>query len=245
MATYQFGKAFTVTYYPSDREGDAIRASADAPTIYLFGPDTKPGRDAIIAGTGSIETVNSWTKNGTGYDITFSAVEDPSPEGQDNTRDFYIGINFTLETGEQSQARLLHLLVSRPLGFDNELRVTSCDIEKYFHTVDDWMTNSQQGAFVDEAIRWVRGRLRDSGYRISKMQNVEDLETAVIQRTINRIAMSLIADGNTGFLELKEDSASEADKALVRLEAIIDIDEDGDEDTTIVSLTPGYAVIVR
>jgi hypothetical protein len=245
MPSYQFGKAFTVTYYPTDTEGDAIKASTDAPNIYLFGHDNKPGRDVILSGTGAIETVTSWTKNGSGYDITFAAVDDPEPDSHLNTRDYYIGINFTLEAGEQVQARMIAIQLSRPLGYDNELNITSCDIEKYFHTVDDWITNHQQDSFVNEAIEWVRNQIRDNGYHYALITNPEDLRIAVIQRAINRIAMSLIADGNTGFIALKDDSMSEANKTLTRLQALIDTDADGEADKKVTSVSNNYGIIVR
>ena len=48
---YTYGKSFDYLFYLQDHDGNELDASSDAPEIKLW--SDRPGRDAVLAGSGT------------------------------------------------------------------------------------------------------------------------------------------------------------------------------------------------
>lgn len=227
---YVYGRQFSITYFPVDLDGNPVTASADAPTIYLFGPDFYPSQDTARSGTNALQTISSWSASGNGYQFTVGAIDDSNPSDPVGTRDYHFGINFTTEASEQVQTRRLHIRVSRPLGYDEELNVVQADLEAYFPTIDNWIATSAQDTFISEATSWVKSRLEDKNYNYYLVTNPTKLKFLVIQRALNRIALAQVATGNQGFQVLLEETKDEVESEFKSMILDLDTDQDGEKD---------------
>lgn len=233
MSAYIFGRDFTLTFYPKDTEGNAVAPSGDSPSIYIY--SERPSRDTVINEDGSTSSIvgseiTAWSGSGTGREISVTAIQDPDQDGPINTRDYYLGVRFTLKSSGQQQASIVPFEVSRALGYDVELSVTASDIEKYFPDVDSWVSDSQQNAFATEAIEEVKAELRDSGYEWALIRRPDRLRLVVIHKVLTRIALSQRASGDDGFLALYEESKSTAIAMLSSLSLEYDSSGDGEAD---------------
>lgn len=230
---YTFGKNITFPFYPRDADGEVISPSVDNPSIFVF--SEQPSREEAAAGSGSYvvgSEITSWSNSGNAYNITIPAIADPEPNSTEHTRIYYLGVNYTIETGGNTVTNILSFKVSRALGYDNELSVTAADLEVYFNKVDSYNSDSEQNSLVNESIERVKADLRAKGYEWARIHRIERLRLCVIDKTIYFIALSQIADDEDfGFRTMMDEAKDNYRSSLEELRLEYDKNQDGVEDS--------------
>lgn len=239
---YTFGQAFTYSYYPRDASGNVLTPSADAPSIWVY--SDRPSRAEAQAGTGStvgIE-ITSWSNTGNYWDITIPAITDPDDDATTHTRTYWIAVNYTLDTSGDTMTTINSVLVSRPLGYDNELNVTTANLEVFFTGVDGYLSDAQQSSLISQVQDDIKGSFKNNGYEFAMVKNPERLKQAAIHRCLYYVARDQIAEGNEGFELLMTESKGEFEAKMSSLVLDYDRDLDGDEDSEIVQSDFTYVV---
>lgn len=231
MKIYSFGVDFDYKLFLLDGNGDAIEPSADSPSIYVY--SSKPTIEDVQAGSGSVvgSEITSWTDNGNGRTIAIPAISDPDPNEEFPTiHDYYIGIVFTVETSGQEQCVIRHLPIRRITGLDNELTVTVADLEVYLSGIDGYIDEAQQALMVSAAKAEVRAELTAKRFEYARIQNPEELKSALTAKTLMLVALDQRAQGTDGFETLYEESKRRYEKFIGALPLEIDTDLDGEAD---------------
>jgi hypothetical protein len=200
---YLFGQSFTYDFYPIDADGSSITPSADSPAIYVF--HDRPDLTQALAGTSAIQTITNWTNSGNAWQFTISSL---SPDGDEQFRTFYLGLNFTIEVGGSTQTVIKAFDVWRPLGRDEELSISTADVQAYFPQVLSFASSSQLSAMITVATASVKRALENKAYQFALVTNPSKLADTVIQKVLIILATSQIANGDEGFLALLEESKS-------------------------------------
>jgi|DEB0MinimDraft_6_1074348.scaffolds.fasta_scaffold17165_4 hypothetical protein len=224
---YLFGKSFTFTFFPIDDKGNAISADSLV-NAYVFTDANKPDRAAAIAGTNALQTIAAWSANGNGYDLTVAAIDDPDTSSDEYQRQYWISINFKLASGEQTQTALIELIMSRPVGYGEELNVTAAVLEKYYPAIDGFVSDTDQADIIEEAAEHVKGVLKSRNWEYWMVTEPGELRSAVIWRSLYQIALAELSEQEAGFSVLLEESKENYGNAMERLKVRLDTDLDGE-----------------
>lgn len=224
---YLFGKSFTFTFFPIDDKGNALSADSLV-NAYVFTDSNKPDRAAAIAGTSALQTIGSWVANGNGYDLTVAAINDPDVNSDEYQRQYWLAINFKLASGAQTQTALLELIMSRPVGYGEELNVTAAVLEKYYPAIDGFVSDADQGDIIEEAASHVKSVLKSRNWEYWMITEPGELREAVIWRALYQIALSELSDAENGFQVLLEESRTNYGNSMERLKVRLDTDLDGE-----------------
>ena len=112
---YPFGKDFQYVFEPQVDNEPVQLPTSDTPAIYIY--TQRPSRSNGRTGGGSpVQTIASWTETDA-YSRTFtvSAISDPDPTNESTipVYEYWIAINYRLQTGAQQQTEIRRLQMER------------------------------------------------------------------------------------------------------------------------------------
>lgn len=200
---YPFGQNITYWFYPLlDNETANIPAAVQAqtPSIYVF-DETIPSRSDAASGSGSLQTVSSWTWNSQkkAWSFTVQAVNDPDPASNITTRVYWIAINFRLQASGQIQTTIKPFQLERVVGHDKVVSVTEDDLRAYFPQIDAYSSDVQRRAFISQAIVEIKGELRAKGYEWAKITRADRLDLCVIYKALSMVMVGQIQEPGDKF----------------------------------------------
>lgn len=201
--SYPFGQSITYWFHPLlDNEKASIPAAilGQTPAIYIFNEQV-PTRGDASTGTNSLATITSWTWNyqKRAWSFIIPAIDDPRPDSNIPSRQYWIAINFTLQAGEQLQTVIKPLPLVRVVGHDRVVSVTQDDLKKYFPQVEAYSSELQRLAFISQATEEVKAALRAKGYEWAKIQRADRLDLCVIYKALSMIMLGQIQEPNDKF----------------------------------------------
>lgn len=239
---YLFGDDFTYTYFPVSNDGTPLVGIGSLDSAYIFTDTNKPDRDAAQAGTNAVQTLGSWTVNGNGYDFAVDALDDPDIDSATAERSFWLGINYVIDTGEQTQTDIVQLQMTRSVGYGAELSVSQADLSKYYPNITSFVSEAKQSDHINEAIEHVKSVLKARRIDYYEILDADELREPVIWRSLYQIALALVSSGEVGFEILMAEAKDNYENALSRLSLRLDTDLDGEPDQ--VKTIGSYARII-
>jgi hypothetical protein len=244
---YPFGKDTTYIFYPIDEDDNPLTPSVDAPTIYIY--SDKPNRDEARNGTGTglIETISSWTNTTDPIDgktFTIAAISDPNPDATEDSDPYWVCINYTLQTGEQSQVYIEEFNLYRPRGHTVILDIDANNIKMIYPAISSYLTDPQIENFVEVAKEELRIKLNKLGFQWDKIKRADLLYLPCAYLTIAEASLSQIKEEGDRHQTRYDIFLDKAVNVLKNLELPYDSDDDGEFDDVAVAGTT-YSVIVR
>lgn len=201
--SYPFGQNITYWFYPLLDENAAnipATVQAQTPSIYIF-DESIPSRSNALSGSGSLQTVSSWTWSSQkkAWSFTIQAISDPHPDSNIPTRVYWIAINFILQASGQVQTTIKPLQLERIAGHDKVVSVTEEDLRAYFPQIDAYSSDVQRKAFISQAIEEIKGELRSKGYEWAKITRADRLDLCVIYKALAMIMLGQIQEPSDKF----------------------------------------------
>jgi len=200
---YPFGQNITYWFYPlldNDTASVPTAVQAQTPAIYVF-DESAPSRSDALSGSGSLQTVNSWTWNTAkkAWSFTIAAISDPHPSSNIPTRTYWISINFILQTAGQTQTVIKPLQLERVVGHDRVVSVTDENLRTYFPQVDAYSSDVQRKAYISQAVEEIKGELRSKGYEWAKITRADRLDLCVTYKALSLIMLGQIQEPGDKF----------------------------------------------
>lgn len=201
---YPFGQNITYWFYPlldNDTASVPAGVQAQTPAIYVFGDDGAPSRSNAISGSGSLQTVSSWTWSASkkAWSFTISALVDPDPVSNIPTRTYWVAINFILQVAGQTQTIIKPLQLERVVGHDRVVSVTEENLRTYFPQVDAYSSDVQRKAYISQATEEIKGELRSKGYEWAKITRADRLDLCVTYKALSLIMLGQIQESGDKF----------------------------------------------
>lgn len=201
--THPFGQSFTYWFYPlvdNDTASLPNAILAQAPIIYIFG-ESVPTRADAAAGTNALQTISSWTWNyqKRAWSFTVAAIQDPDSASNIETREYWIALNFRLQTAGQIQTVIKPLQLERVVGHNKTVEVNEDDLKKYFPQIDAYSSQVQRLAYISQAVEEVKSALRIKGYDWAKIQRADRLDLCVTYKALSLVMLSQIQEPNDKF----------------------------------------------
>ena len=226
---YPFGKNFNYHFIPLiDNEEVTLPTSTPPLSIYIY--DEKPTRQEAINGTNAFATITpAWTETDTtSRTIVIPAIDDPDPESESLTQNYWIAINFYLQATEQPQLVVRRLILERPKSHSKRIAVVSADLEEVFPTLTRYTGTGDVTGYIDRATTLIKSFLRTKGYSWASIYRPDELALAVVYK-----ALALFAHSQKGE-EFKERFVvwnGESKDLLESLSIQFDEDENGEPET--------------
>ena len=201
--TYPFGQNITYWFYPlldNDTAPVPSAVQSQTPAIYVF-DESAPSRSDAATGSGSLQTISSWTWNGQkrAWSFTVSAIPDPDPGSNIPTRVYWISLNFILQSAGQIQTVIKPLQLERVVGHDKVVTVNEDSLRTYFPQVDAYSSDVQRKAYISQAVEEIKGELRSKGYEWAKVMRADRLDICVTYKALSLIMLSQIQEPSDKF----------------------------------------------
>lgn len=201
---YPFGQNITYWFYPlldNDTASIPVAVQGQTPAIYVFDDNDVPSRSDALSGSGSIQSITSWTWSAQkkAWSFTISAISDPHPDSNITTRVYWIAINFILQTAGQTQTIIKALQVERVAGHDRVVSVTEENLRTYFPQVDAYSSDVQRKAYISQATEEIKGELRSKGYDWAKITRADRLDLCVTYKALSLIMLGQIQEPGDKF----------------------------------------------
>lgn len=230
---FKFGVDIIYKFYPlkdeiaSDDAFDITRFGT--PTIYLY--TDKPTRAAAIAGTGAVATISSWsnTTDGRGKQFTIPAIDDPDTSAESANYQYWLAINFVLQSGEQTQTVLRMLPIKRLMGHHSTAMPTVEDLESIHPNIGEYFFDHVLLDALQNALNIIKLRLKSAGWDYANIWNPDELRLAVAYKTLSELALSQIAGGGA-WSDKQKEYKSTYESLIKEIEFLIDKDTDGEPD---------------
>lgn len=223
---YPFDKPFTVEYHPQVNGEGVDYLGSQTPSIYLF--STLPSRQVAAAGTGAVQTVSSWDEvDAKTVRISIAQVADPYPNDAIQTRNYYIAINFKLDSTGATVTDILGIQMSRARGALTAINVTQQTLEALYQNVSVYFEEPQILDAIELAIKKVKRQAKKSGIDWNTVTDFSELNEAVALKALILLFRSQLQRGNGSdfidvYKEFKEDYSD------VFEDISLELDEDGD-----------------
>jgi hypothetical protein len=231
---YPFGKSFTRWFIPlvDDASIDSLPTS-QTPTIYIF--DSQPSRSAALGGSGSVQSVVTWTWDSTknGWSYTVAAIDDPDQATAQDLRTYWEAVNYKLETGEQTQVDVRSFQMQRVTGHATTVGVTDAVLKEYFPQLDTCSSPSQRVAYVELAIEDVKSKLKSKGYDWARISRPDRLQIAIAYKVLYMIMLVQLQQGNDKYAIKYTEFKANYDAMIDGLSLEYDSNNDGLPDVTI------------
>lgn len=200
---YPFGQNITYWFYPLLDNDTATVPSAvqsQTPAIYVFDEEV-PSRSNAASGSGSLQTITSWTWSAQkkAWSFTIPAISDPHPDSNIPTRTYWVALNFVLQSAGQTQTVIKPLQLERVVGHDKVVSVTEEDLRAYFPQIDAYSSDVQRKAFISQAIVEIKGELRAKGYEWAKITRADRLDLCVIYKALSMVMVGQIQEPGDKF----------------------------------------------
>lgn len=178
MITYFFGKDFVIYY---KYEVDSIPA-ATAPTIAVYSQAPSETDAAACTGTYKVgSTISTWADANTRPNtkkISIPAVDDPMT--LTGIQDYYLAINYYLQSSEQVQSIIVPFNMKRVSGTISAPEVDPIDIKKFYPTVGHRVDDVTLDDFIDVAIDEIKGDLEKRNVRWDQVVNQNILFRSIV-----------------------------------------------------------------
>ncbi len=231
MIQNYFGKAITRRFYPM-QDMQPVNLPTQTPAIYLF--DAFPSRTAAADGSGAIATISSWTENTNApYARTFTipAVDDPRPESQIAAYEYFVAVNYTLESAEQTQTKIEAIIFERADAVSEIPETTKADLKALYPAIEKYISDEQLDDFLGMATDQLQADLRNKGYQWGLIQNLSDLRLALAYKTIALSTLSQMRDPSDRHKSRFDIFSQWYESALNSVTLKHDTDADGRPDT--------------
>jgi hypothetical protein len=200
---YPFGQNITYWFYPLlDNENAVVPAAvqSQSPSVYIF-EENPPSRANAASGSGSVQTISSWTwsTQKRAWSFTVAAIPDPDPASNIQTRTYWIGLNFVLQSAGQIQTVIKPLQLERVAGHDKVVSVTEENLRTYFPQVDAYSSDVQRKAYISQATEEIKGELRAKGYEWAKITRADRLDLCVTYKALSLIMLGQIQEPGDKF----------------------------------------------
>lgn len=231
---FPFGKSFNYLFSPLvDDAPVALTASVPPASIYVY--SSQPTRLQARDGSGDIIqtiTPNTWTEtDGYSRTITVAAIDDPDPNSESLSEEYWIAFNFRLQSGGQIQTSIRRLELERVKTHHNKSAVpTYINLQAIFKPISKYATESEVQANIETALTLVKTDLKSKGFRWSSVYRPDELSLAVQYK-----ALTIFADGQKGdeFRERYDEWSIQYKKLISSINFEYDEDEDGSKDTKV------------
>lgn len=200
---YPFGQNITYWFYPlldNDTASIPAAVTSQTPAIHVF-DENVPTRADALSGSGSLQSVTTWTWNSSkkAWSFTIPAIPDPHPDSNIPTRTYWVAINFILQAAGQTQTVIKPLQLERVVGHDKVISVTEEDLRTYFPQVDAYSSDVQRKAFISQATTEVKSHLRVKGYEWAKITRPDRLDLCVVYKALAMIMLGQIQEPGDKF----------------------------------------------
>lgn len=192
MTDHIFGKAIS-RGFTSYLENTEIIVSVTAPSIYLF--DSEPTLANARDGTGSVQTLTSWTRATTAPFLnaySFTAVEDPSPTSATDSYTYWEAINYYPEAAGQKQTVIRSFTLSRAIAGEDSVGITITDVKEVYPHISSYLTDGQLTAILDAATDQMKIDLEAVGLKWSGIKSQSKLALTLAYLCIAMSAESQI-----------------------------------------------------
>lgn len=228
---YPFGKSFSYHFIPLIDDNEVtLPTSTDPVSIYIY--NNKPTISEARVGTGALSQIspNTWVETDTtSRTIAIPVIEDPTPNNETTTENYWIAINFHLETGGEYQTVVRRLLLERPASHSKRVAVVEADLTDIFPTITKYSTSGQITNYIETAVILIKSFLKSKGYKWASIYRPDEIKLAVIYK-----ALALFAHSQKGE-EFKERFVEWNREHLSLIESLkIQLDEDVDGEAEIV-----------
>jgi hypothetical protein len=191
--TYPFAQDFTYHFFPLVNEDAATVAAnvqSQTPAIYVF--LNRPDRTSASNGTGSLQTISTWTWGATydgAWDVPVSAVADPNPTSEQRQWLFWICFNFVLKLGGTTQCVIREMPMERVTGQGNTVTTDQNDLRAIWPQVDAYASEPQRKAYITQSTEEVRAYLRAAGWEWSRINRLDRLNMVVAYKALAIICL--------------------------------------------------------
>lgn len=193
MIVKPFGAAWNYTYKP--QVGGEYVTPTGTPSIYVF--TDRPSEAVARAGTGAIQTISAWTYTASTNSALFSVAAIADPQDGTREKDYWIAINYSINSGAQKQLDLRSFRLSIPDGMDENPTPTVASIfTEYDRHLDAEFEPGDVPLFITRAEKKVKRDLKWSGYSWPKVESMSDLYEAVAHATLMYLYNDLIKTPN-------------------------------------------------
>lgn len=243
---YPFGQDFTYTFYPLADNAAVSSIPSQTPTIHIFPDSAKPTRSeaAEATPTSAVQTISSWASNSNGgYDITVDAIDDPDPTGTMDKRTYWIAINFTLSSSEQTQTVVRALEMERVSGHHKRISITNANITARWPDVTAYVSTGEIDSMITDANTMIREHLRTAGYEWAQIYRPDRLYHASMFKVLDLICLSQVQQRGDKFDLLHQEYSATYKSIMSGIKTEYDADNDGEPDTA--TKGDAYAFVTR
>jgi hypothetical protein len=194
---HYFGKDFNYDFFvPNSDDGFFdLSGVSTAPEIYIF--NYSPSRNEAMSGTGSLQTISAWsniTTPYTGKRIAVTAIDDPDVNSTIYRYEYYIAINYYLQTSEQKQTDIRLLPMERVRVVHDPVSTNADSLQKIYSDIDDISDTTDQAAKIAQAIREIKLDLNNRGYDWASIWEPASLNDAVAYKALSLIMLDNMID---------------------------------------------------
>lgn len=228
---YAFGKDITYLWLPFLDDKSVIDFPSQSPTIYVFGPDSRPSRAQARAGTGAIgSAISSWTSVAGGFQFSIPAIQDPDINSDTHSRTYYLGITYLLKAGGQTQTILETLELVRLFSRQAPIKCSIPDVLSGYSALSSYVTNDEIQQAITDATETVKAKFDAKGFEWARIKRIEGLSLMVKSRARMFLFAGQRVAGNETWKDAYEE---EKDTYVTMLSNIrLEYDEDGDNAAT-------------
>jgi hypothetical protein len=232
---YTFGQDITFWYYPLlDDTSFSPTLATPTPNIFVF--SARPSRSDAEAGPGDVGspiTSMSWDAGKKAFSFTIPAIDDPDPDSETRERTYWVAINHSLQSAEQTQCVVLAFTVERVRGHQTEVGTDLDDLKSYFPQVGACASEADQLNFIEKATNNVRDKLKGEGYSWANIHRPDRLRELVALRALSLILLIQIQQGNDKFKVKYDEFKGMFQDAFDAIVFEYDSDGDGEADTDV------------
>lgn len=244
--TYPFGQTFELWFFPlvNDTTPEGLDTS-QTPTIHIF--SSQPSRADAASGTGAVgSSITAWTWDAgkKGWSFTVPAISDPNPTSSEDTRTYWVAVNFKLTALAQTQTVLQAFQLVRVGGHLRTPTIGEADLFHYLPQVRAHTTESQRIDFIAEAVDDVKGKLRSEGYVWAQLHHADRLSKAVTFRALMMICLARIKQDNDEFAKRFVEFKELYQTKLAELVAEYDSNRDGQADADVKPGASSYILVI-
>lgn len=224
-----FGRTIDHRHIPIADDEDVAAYELASARMYASAPSLAQKQYTDTSGVvGTAKT--SWTEVSPGeYKILFDRVTDPSPDSDDDYEQYWVVVQFTLESGGDTVFTEDVIFLWRPDAMNSKFRVTPPDvyarerkIEKVQPTTD--FTHNKIEIAVVEVDRVLRSR----GYSRKRTFNRESMNEAVALLATADACLDLASENGEIWLKKEAIWRSRYDAAVNSIPLGYDVDGDGE-----------------
>lgn len=245
IAYYNFGRDFTYEFHVNDASGAPIDLTdAEHVSTHVF--DHKPARDVAVAGTGALQTVSSWVvPEGEKFaQLSIEAIDDPEPNSEFRTWEYFIAVNFKFAASEQVQTIIKELKIERVTSQQSATDVGYADVLKHFPLLDRYFSNVNDITnLIEVSEEEIRVYLSAAGFGWAQIWHPKALHSAVKFKTLSNICLMQSIDSGDEWERKHSEYRLLYQNVIESTKLEYDVSKSGEAGT--VHSKPSYQRIIR